>query len=201
MSFITMETSNALVQLDTPTDTVVCEPNRPSFTATQSLSNAIPSLPLKHLALAPTSTVEAWYTNPTGVRSVCLEDVFLVVALLTLPMRSSDEIVRNAYDEAKAIFSSELTKDECKRIWLREEACMADIIGVLADLKQKYENKPESKARKWLVIFSEKVIYYGTVLDVLVQQYPEYVSLAWGTMKFLFIVSAYIHSLFQDQCD
>jgi hypothetical protein len=116
-------------------------------------------------------------------------------------MRSSDEIIRNAYDEAKAIFSSELTKDECKRIWLREKACMADIISVLADLKQKYDNKPESKARKWLVIFSGKVIYYSTVLDVLVQQYPEYVSLAWGTMKFLFIVSAYIHSLFQDRYD
>jgi hypothetical protein len=118
-----------------------------------------------------------------------------------LRTRSSDEIIRNAYDEAKAIFSSELTKDECKRIWLRDKACMTDIVGVLTDLKQKYDNKPESKARKWLANFSSTVVYYGTVLDVLVQQYPEYVSLAWGAMKFLFIVSAYIHSQFQDQHD
>jgi hypothetical protein len=110
-------------------------------------------------------------------------------------LRSSDEIIRHAYNEAKAIFSTELTKDESKLTWLREKASMADIIAVLADLRQKYDNKPESKARKWLAIFSRKIIYYGTVLDVLVQQYPEYVSLAWGTMKFLFIVSAYVHSL------
>lgn len=115
-------------------------------------------------------------------------------------MRSA-EILRNAYDAAKAIFSSEFTKDECKRIWLHDKACMADVIGILADLKQKYDKKPESKARKWLVIFSGKVIYYGTVLDVLVQQYPEYVSLAWGTMKFLFIVSPYVHSQLQGEYD
>jgi hypothetical protein len=115
-------------------------------------------------------------------------------------MRSA-EILRNAYDEARAIFSSEFTKDECKRIWVRDKACMNDVVGVLADLKQKYDKKTESKARKWLVTFSGKVIYYGTVLDVLVQQYPEYVSLAWGTMKFLFIVSPHIYSQSQDQCD
>lgn len=85
-------------------------------------------------------------------------------------MRSCDEIIRDAYDEAKTIFSKELTKDECKRIWLNDKACMADITGVISELKQKYDNKPESKARKWLVIFSGKVIYYDTVLDVLVQQ-------------------------------
>lgn len=196
-----METSNALVERDNLTTIEVGGLNQPSFTGTQSLINAIPSLPVKHLALAPTSAVEAWYTNPKVVRLVRLEDVFSETALLILPMRSSDEILRNAYDEAKAIFSSELTKDECKRIWLREKACMADVIGVLADSKQRYDNKLESKARKWLVIFSGKVLYYGTVLDVLVQQYPEYVSLAWGTMKFLFIVSGYICPPFQDLCD
>ncbi len=86
-----------------------------------------------------------------------------------------------------------------KLTWVRDKACMTDITALLADLQQKDDNKPESKARKWLAVFSRKIIYYGTVLDVLVQQYPEYVSLAWGTMKFLFIVSAHVHSPFQDQ--
>jgi hypothetical protein len=78
---------------------------------------------------------------------------------------------------------------------------MAHIMGIISDLKEKYDNKPESKARKWLAIFPRKVIYYGTVLDVLVHQYPKYVSLAWVAMKFLFIAGAYIHSSFQDQHD
>ena len=33
-----------------------------------------------------------------------------------------------------------------------------------------------------------RVQYYGNVMDVLVQHHPEYVSLAWGTMKFFFVV-------------
>jgi hypothetical protein len=32
---------------------------------------------------------------------------------------------------------------------------------------------------------SERVHYYGNIMDVLVQHHPEYVSLAWGTMKLL----------------
>jgi hypothetical protein len=75
----TMGTPNVLVQLDNPTDIDVCEPSQPSFTATQRLSNAVPSLPLTHPALAPTPAVEAWYTNPTGVRLVCAENILLVV--------------------------------------------------------------------------------------------------------------------------
>jgi hypothetical protein len=113
------------------------------------------------------------------------------VALLILLIRSSEEIIRAAYDEAKTIFSTELTKDECKRIFLADKIGMSDIVAVLTESKKKYDSKPESKARKWLGNFSSKVTYYGVVLDVLVQQYPEYVSLAWGAMKFLFIVSTY----------
>jgi len=66
---------------------------------------------------------------------------------------------------------------------------MVDVLDAVVQAKLKYNSKPASKARRWLAIFSEKVIYYGAVLDVLVQQYPEYVSLAWGTMKFLFMAS------------
>jgi hypothetical protein len=101
---------------------------------------------------------------------------------------STHEILRDAFKEAKAIFSAELTQDECMQIWLGDKSSMTDVLDVIVQSKLKYDSRPTSKARKWLAIFSEKVIYYGTVLDVLVQQYPEYVSLAWGTMKFLFMV-------------
>lgn len=32
------------------------------------------------------------------------------------------------------------------------------------------------------------MLYYGAALDILAQHHPEYVSLAWGTIKFIFIV-------------
>lgn len=103
--------------------------------------------------------------------------------------RSADEILSKAYDEARTLFSTELTQDECKRIWVQEKSSMSDVVEALAQSKLKYDNKPASKARKWLAVLSGRVVYYNTVLDVLVQPYPEYVSLAWGAMKFLFTVS------------
>lgn len=51
-----------------------------------------------------------------------------------------------------------------------------------------YQNDSKSTAKSWLYKFSRRIHYYSQVLDVMVQHHPEYVSLAWGTMKFLFIV-------------
>ncbi|THY17604.1 hypothetical protein D6D01_07455 [Aureobasidium pullulans] len=40
---------------------------------------------------------------------------------------------------------------------------------------------------KWIRLnsISSRIVYYGTVLDVLSQHHPEYVSLAWGAVKFV----------------
>lgn len=43
--------------------------------------------------------------------------------------------------------------------------------------------------RRCIEQVSERVHHYGNVLDVFVQHHPEYVSLAWGTMKLLVGVS------------
>lgn len=50
-------------------------------------------------------------------------------------------------------------------------------------------NKYATKARLWLTGLSEKIVCYGNIFDVMIQQYPQYVSLAWGTFKLLFVVS------------
>jgi len=51
-------------------------------------------------------------------------------------------------------------------------------------------SKSKAKLRLWLTGLSEKIMYYSNVFDVMVQHHPEYVSLAWGTFKLIFIVSA-----------
>lgn len=48
-------------------------------------------------------------------------------------------------------------------------------------------SKSKAKARHWLTGLSEKLVHYGNIFDVMVQHHPEYVSLAWGTFKLLFI--------------
>ena len=61
---------------------------------------------------------------------------------------------------------------------------------MVLDAKSRYDQTHQNKkVGKWLSRFSSGVQYYGNIMDVLVQQHPEYVSLAWGAMKFLFVVS------------
>lgn len=48
-----------------------------------------------------------------------------------------------------------------------------------------------AQARVWLTRLSEKLVYYGNIFDVMAQHHPEYVSLAWGTFKLLFVVSTH----------
>lgn len=67
---------------------------------------------------------------------------------------------------------------------------IGDVLEAVAMAQTKYEaRRKDSKVRQRLAAVSSRVFYYGQVLDVLSQHHPEYVSLAWGTMKFLFIVS------------
>ena len=104
---------------------------------------------------------------------------------------SSSDILREAFEQAKTIFSEELTRDECKRIWITTQPSFDDLKDTVANTLKSYDNKTLSDTRKWLHQFSSKIIYYGNVLDVLAQHHPEYVSLAWGAFKFLFIVSLF----------
>lgn len=114
------------------------------------------------------------------------------LTLLRFSLKSyTIDVVHEAFERAKALFSAELTHDECKRIWIGVEGqhnSMRDVQDALMNAKRAYDSKPRSKARKWLAIFSSRLIYYGNVLDVLSQHHPAYVSLAWGAFKFLFVV-------------
>jgi len=64
----------------------------------------------------------------------------------------------------------------------------------LFEVQARYQSQKESKVCLWLERISNRVVHYGAILDVFVQHHPEYVSLVWGTFKFLFTVS---HVVFQ----
>ena len=66
---------------------------------------------------------------------------------------------------------------------------ISDLLAVVRDAQSKYATDHKNqKTYKWIVKFSKRVSHYGNILDVLVQQAPEYASLAWGAMKVLFVV-------------
>lgn len=65
-----------------------------------------------------------------------------------------------------------------------------DVRSVVEKAKSKYESMSEdTTARRWLRRFSTTVMYYSPVFDMLTQHHPEYVALAWGSVKFVLMVS------------
>ncbi len=100
-----------------------------------------------------------------------------------------DDIARQAFEAAKAQIASELQEKDRDIILRSRSASMQDFLATLLEARSKYESRRSGKAFTWLERLSSRVMHYATVLDVLVQQNPEYVSLVWGSFKFLFSVS------------
>ncbi|KAJ3578674.1 hypothetical protein NPX13_g1895 [Xylaria arbuscula] len=99
-------------------------------------------------------------------------------------------LAREVFVEAQAAFSSELSKDKRKLKWIMDSkhGNLNEVLASVLDARVHYEvQKGQSKVRQILVDLSEKIHYYGTIMDVLVQHHPEYTSLVWGAMKILFV--------------
>ncbi|KAI0012089.1 hypothetical protein F4779DRAFT_126490 [Xylariaceae sp. FL0662B] len=94
-----------------------------------------------------------------------------------------------AFDEAVEILKNELSPAECDLIWIRNSNSMQDVQKVLLEVQLRYQiQSAKGKLRSLLASCSRRVVYYAPVFDTLSQHYPEYVSLAWGAFKFLFMV-------------
>ena len=99
------------------------------------------------------------------------------------------EPAREAFERAKGIFSNSLKSDQQQQISGHDTNNIEQFQAVVSQAKERYERKRQNgKARQWLSFFSSRLLYYGAVLDTLAQHHPEYVSLAWGAVKFVFIV-------------
>ncbi|KAK3370366.1 hypothetical protein B0H63DRAFT_486871 [Podospora didyma] len=114
--------------------------------------------------------VLGWFGPPAGLNSC-----------------PADAIAQQAFEAAKTRIADELTEKERDAISNNNSfTSMHDFTTTLSSARSQYESKKNSKAYVWLEKLSSRVVYYGGVLDVLVQHNPEYVSLVWGTFKFLF---------------
>lgn len=86
-------------------------------------------------------------------------------------------------------FRTDVSGEECAK-WLANSTTIFDVEQAVITAKLRYEKKsPKSRARRWLATCSSRLMHYSVIMDTLAQHHPEYVSLAWGAMKFLFVVS------------
>lgn len=66
---------------------------------------------------------------------------------------------------------------------------MQDVVLSVQLAKDEYDaRKRKGNAGDYMLAFSKRVMWYGAIMDTLSQHHPEYVSLAWGAIKFLFVV-------------
>lgn len=94
----------------------------------------------------------------------------------------------DAFQEAQRMFLQEDTKDfrNKERLGKIKATTLDDVVQSVQLAVHRYsQDRSHSKIRRHLECLSERVHYYGTIMDVFVQQHPEYVCLAWGTMKLL----------------
>ncbi|KAJ5697453.1 hypothetical protein N7488_011137 [Penicillium malachiteum] len=92
-----------------------------------------------------------------------------------------------AFEEACEAFKKGTNDPDKKgRLEYINATTLDDVIYAVNQAKEYYtQNRSHSKIKRYLEHVSERIHYYGNVMDVLVQQHPEYVSLAWGMMKLL----------------
>jgi hypothetical protein len=104
---------------------------------------------------------------------------------------SSRDIAQEAYSEAIRYLERELRDDKKLSELLEGKTTIQDVKDVVEEAQQKYNesSSSETSAGRWLRKFSAKIIYYGQVLDLVSQYHPQYVALAWGTIKFVLTVS------------
>lgn len=115
----------------------------------------------------------------------------MVASTFPLTTRSTTvSIAAESYKLATLRFSSELTQDKRKVDFAKQSTTLQDLENVVKTARDNYAFTRTKKAGKWLERVSSRLMYYGNIFDVLAQHHPEYVALAWGAMKFLFIVSS-----------
>ncbi|KAI1074170.1 hypothetical protein F5B20DRAFT_466320 [Whalleya microplaca] len=102
--------------------------------------------------------------------------------------QNAPNIAEDAFHEAIRQFKMTVAETDGRRTIVQNAANMEDVRQQVAKAMDLYTNgRKFPKARRWLQRLSARIMHYGNVLDVLVQHHPEYVSLAWGAMKFLFV--------------
>jgi hypothetical protein len=109
---------------------------------------------------------------------------------LNAPGKCSTNPAEEAFKEALSVFQLD-PRTSARFDRVQQLQSLHDLESILNEARSKYERQHENKkVAKWLSKLSSRICHYGQILDVLVQHHPEYVSLAWGAMKFLFVVRA-----------
>ena len=96
-----------------------------------------------------------------------------------------------AYQDAVKYFEKELSKDPRERAWIRGHTSMTDVLNEVSQAQKLYGKQSDKhvRVRQCLTAFASTFTQYSGVFDVLAQADPLHAGIAWGAIKFVFMVS------------
>lgn len=95
--------------------------------------------------------------------------------------------MEEAFQNALDICVNTFPMEDVER-WRKDKLGISEVYRAVSHAQQIHKGKKRSKAAKWLTRLSERICIYGSALDMLAQHHPEYLALAWGSIKFVVIV-------------
>jgi hypothetical protein len=125
--------------------------------------------------MALTNNFKQWYTSDNHDR---------------LSVTAISSAAEEAFQAAVKRFTED--RDQRKDVGriMHNATSLQDVQEIVKKSIDEYKKKRKHpKAIKWLQKSAKSIDYYSKVFDVFVPRNPEYVSLAWGAMKFLLTVS------------
>lgn len=129
--------------------------------------------------MAFTDNFQQWYTSESHEKSGAIDS------------ESSSSVAEEAFQAAVKQLTEGGSQGTHVRRILQNAASLQDIQEVVGKSMRVYEARGKNpKTIEWLRRTATSIVHYSNVFDVFVPQNPQYVSFAWGAVKFLFTVSS-----------
>jgi len=143
-----------------------------------------------HLALCPATPALNQYEHGIGQQMVGKKFPPQVFKVPRLTVQRPRDIAQEAYEQARRFLTHELRQGSSFQQIIEHNTSLGEVQSIVERAKHTY-NTAVGKRKvvfQWLGKVSQRLLYYGTVLDMLSQHHPEYTALAWGSVKFILTV-------------
>ncbi|KAH6618646.1 hypothetical protein C7974DRAFT_34011 [Boeremia exigua] len=103
------------------------------------------------------------------------------------PGQKKQATATEAYHTAAQQLKEELDIGQCAQIPEDKAASIEEVCATVSAAKKRYDDSSSDHngVRAWLGKLSGRVMHFQPIMDALAQHHPEYVALAWGTLKLI----------------
>ncbi|RWA13291.1 hypothetical protein EKO27_g1799 [Xylaria grammica] len=102
------------------------------------------------------------------------------------PTNTQVDVTKEAYEDAIQYLKREFASKPEVISWLGTQTSLAEVLTEVEKTESMYRSHREDQIiMPFLRKTSSFIMVYGQVFDTLSQHHPEYISLVWGTMKFI----------------